>query len=382
MLTNSNIPCRDFAKLHRDVAFGKSGGKIIWQPRIGCWYDDKIFAGEPLPSPYTDMKLPEIYRELNCSARIYEYYFCFKRIEHPSVKFIERQLNDTDLETKIVTPAGTQVLITRKTKSSCHEITVKWQVETEEELKVAVWREENVSWKWDQSKFNEIQNKWGNLGAPTMFILFPRMNVQSLYIEKMGVEKGVMALYDWPDTVGAYFKAVDEAHDRFIDVINDSPIEIINFGENIHAGTLSPDLFLKYHLPACQRRCERLHRANKFVSSHWDGDTKPILQYARETGLDGIEAITPLPQGDVTIEEIKEGLGDKLFLLDGLPAILFDSSYPVSMLEDYTYRLIDFFAPKLVLGISDELSSTGDIERVRIVGQIVDKYNAAIEVKK
>jgi hypothetical protein len=259
---------------------------------------------------------------------------------------------------------------------------VKWQVETEEELKVAVWREENVSWKWDQSKFNEIQNKWGNLGAPTMFILFPRMNVQSLYIEKMGVENGVMALYDWPDTVGAYFKAVDEAHDRFIDIINDSPIEIVNFGENIHAGTLSPDLFLKYHLPACQRRCERLHRANKFVSSHWDGDTKPILQYARETGLDGIEAITPLPQGDVTLEEIKEGLGDDLFLLDGLPAILFDSSYPVSMLEDYTYRLIDLFAPKLVLGISDELSSTGDIERVRIVGQIVDKYNAAIEAKK
>jgi hypothetical protein len=145
---------------------------------------------------------------------------------------------------------------------------------------------------------------------------------------------------------------------------------------------LSPDLFLKYHLPACQRRCERLHRANKFVSSHWDGDTKPILQYARETGLDGIEAITPLPQGDVTLEEIKEGLGDDLFLLDGLPAILFDSSYPVSMLEDYTYRLIDLFAPKLVLGISDELSSTGDIERVRIVGQIVDKYNAAIEAKK
>ena len=42
-------------------------------------------------------------------------------------------------------------------------------------------------------------------------------------------------------------------------------------------------------------------------------------------------------------------------------------------------RLIELFAPKLVLGISDEISSTGDLERVRIVGAIVDEYNAQFE---
>jgi hypothetical protein len=30
-----------------------------------------------------------------------------------------------------------------------------------------------------------------------------------------------------------------------------------------------------------------------------------------------------------------------------------------------------------VLGISDEISSTGDLDRIRIVGQIVDEYNAS-----
>jgi hypothetical protein len=37
--------------------------------------------------------------------------------------------------------------------------------------------------------------------------------------------------------------------------------------------------------------------------------------------VDGIEAITPEPQGDVTLEEMKEGLGDDLVLLDGIPAL-------------------------------------------------------------
>jgi hypothetical protein len=42
-------------------------------------------------------------------------------------------------------------------------------------------------------------------------------------------------------------------------------------------------------------------------------------------------------------------------------------------------KLIDLFAPKLVLGISDEISSTGDIERVKIVGDLVEEYNSQFE---
>jgi len=38
---------RNWPKLHTDVVFGQSGGKIIWQPRIECWYTDKQFAREP-----------------------------------------------------------------------------------------------------------------------------------------------------------------------------------------------------------------------------------------------------------------------------------------------------------------------------------------------
>ena len=92
--------------------------------------------------------------------------------------------------------------------------------------------------------------------------------------------------------------------------------------------------------------------------------------------MDGIEAITPKPQGDVTLEEVKEALGDDIFLLDGIPAIYFDNTFSVETLTECVHKIIDLFAPKLVLGVSDEISSTGDIERVRLVGEIVDAYNA------
>ncbi len=365
----------EFAKLNRDVLFGNSNGQIIWQPRILCWYTDKIFAGEPLPQPYTNKSLPEIYRALGCSDRLYEFFNgCIQRIEHPSVRFVEKSLNETDTQIEIETPVGKQIVINRRTPTSNYPIHIKWEVETEEELKVAAWREENTTWSWDQQKFEDSQEQVGDLGAPAIYL--PRMNVQSLYLEKMGVANGVYAIYDWLDTTEAYFRALEDSHARLIEVVNVSPVEIINFGENIHSGSLSPPLFVEYHLPACQRRCEMLQAAGKFAYSHWDGDCKSLLQYAKETGLDGIEAITPLPQGDVTLEEIKTALGDEIFLLDGIPAIYFDDSFPVEVLIECVHKLIELFAPKLVLGISDEMSSTGDIERIRIVGDIVEEYNA------
>jgi hypothetical protein len=334
---------------------------------------DKEFAGEPFPPPFTGMDLYEIYRELDCSARLYVYNRCYKRIEHPAVTVTQEALNETDTKTTIHTPVGDQVAVHRTTTSNWHLITVKWEVSTEEELKVATWREAHTDWQWDQAAYEDLQAEAGDLGAPTMFM--PRMNVQSLYIERMGTQNGIYAIYDWPDTVEAYFRALEQSHDRLIEVINRSPIDIINFGENVHAGTLSPELFLKYHLPACQRRVETLHAAGKFVHAHWDGDVKPLLPYVRETGLDGIEAITPDPQGDVTLDEVKEALGDEMVLLDGIPAIYFDETFSEETLVDCAQTIIDLFAPNLVLGISDEISSTGDLARIRVVGEIVDAYN-------
>jgi hypothetical protein len=78
----------------------------------------------------------------------------------------------------------------------------------------------------------------------------------------------------------------------------------------------------------------------------------------------------------VTLDEVREALGDTMFLLDGIPAVYFDDIFPVDVLVDCTHRLIELFAPRLVLGISDEISSTGDLDRIKVVGQIVDEYNA------
>ena len=322
------------------------------------------------------MTLPEVYRELGCSNRLYDYNCCFEKIDDQRVHRYSNKISDLETEYIIDTPVGRLTSIQQSNTSNYGTFPKKWWITCEDDMKIAVWLEERCEWRWNQENYNRTYEIWGDLGLPTIFM--PRVNVQHLYIDDMGVESAVYAIYDYPETVEKYFQALDESHKRLIEVINKSPIEVINFGDNLHGGTLPPKLFQKYVLPAYQNRNELLHKAGKFTHSHWDGDVKPLLPFAKDCGLDGIEAITPKPQGDVTLEEVKKALGDKIFLIDGIAAILFDDAYPEEQLAEQTKKAIELFAPKLILGISDEISSTGNIERVRMVGKIVDDYNASV----
>lgn len=363
-------------QLNLDVAFGRSNGMILWQPRIECWLTDREFKGITLQAPYTNKTKPEIYRELGCSNRIYEYNFCFKPKYHPKVEKKDEIIDELRTRHITITPAGTLTTITERTPNSPVHINRKRLIETPADMKIATWLMDNSEWQWDQESYNKTYAKWGNNGAPTMFM--PRVNVQDLYINSMGVENGIYAIYEWGEVIDDYFRALHENHLRMIEIINKCPIQIINFGDNLHCAMLSPALYEKYVLPAYLDRCNKLHKAGKFVHSHWDGHVKSILKFAKISGLDGIEAITPKPQGDVTLEEMKEALGNDIFLIDGIPAILFDTTFSEEEFIKCTEQVIKLFAPKLILGISDEISSTGDIERVRIAGKIVDDYNAEI----
>ncbi len=154
-----------------------------------------------------------------------------------------------DLITHVVeTPRGTLTERVRITPNSWYRIEEKRWIETPEDMRAYTWLEDNSTWEWDQAAWDRQYAEWGRMGAPTMFM--PRVNVQNLYINTMGVEPAVWALYEWGSVVEDYFRALHENHLRLIEVINASPVQIINFGDNLHCATLSPPLYEKYVLPA------------------------------------------------------------------------------------------------------------------------------------
>jgi len=140
------------------------------------------------------MTKSEMFKELGCSARIYDYSGSFKTEYSNKVKIYTRKLTEIKTENVTETSVGKLTSITEKTPTSWYELTRKWPIENKEDFKVATWIQENTGWKWDEEHFQKTKKEWGNLGVPTTFV--PRVNIQDLYINTMGVENAIYALMD------------------------------------------------------------------------------------------------------------------------------------------------------------------------------------------
>ena len=78
-------------------------------------------------------------------------------------------------------------------------------------------------------------------------------------------------------------------------------LRILNFGENLHEQLMSPRYFEKYFFPFYEKRVGQLRSAGIYTHVHLDGFFKHLLPQLRHLPFDGLEALTPVPQGDVTL---------------------------------------------------------------------------------
>jgi len=341
---------------------------VLWQPRIEHWYHTNRDAGT-LPERYRGMTLLEVFDDLGCSARP---YWAFNECFHydPPEDLRREEFRNGDKTTVIDhTPAGDLVTVLQQTSVASH--TLKYPGETPKNFHAIEWVLKHKRVWFDPQAYAGACAEIGDRGAPAIFI--PRINIMRIMIEFMGFENGTTALYLYPAEMDRLIDAINESDDAVLDTVAKSPVEIVNFGDNVHQALCAPPIFEKYVLPEYVRRNKRLHAAGKKTYPHWDGDCKQLLPYARDCGFDGIEAITPVPQGDVTLEEVRDALGDaraRLILLDGIPCTDFLTTEPIESLVENTCKCIEYFWPNLVLGISDEISPVGDIERVRLVSEI------------
>lgn len=355
----------NFRALHTAVFRREPARQVLWQPRIEHWYNINKEQGT-LPERYREMSLLDLFDDLGCSVRPYWAFNDSICIEEDPAISVELRIEGPRVTTIEHTPVGDLVTITERAADATH--TWKYPVETPADMRTMAWKLERRKIAFDPAHFEKACALIGDRAAPSVYIL--RVNLARLLIEFMGFEKGLIALYEMPDEAAALLHTVNETDGQLLDVLCECPIEIINFGDNVHQAYCPPPLFTKWVLPEYQRRNELLHAAGKKTYPHWDGECRLLLPFARECGFDGYEAITPVPQGDVTLEEVRDALGD-LILLDGIPCTDFLPDTPIESLLDNTQKCVEYFYPHLILGISDEISPVGDIERVRLVSDLV-----------
>lgn len=377
---------------------GENPRQIVWQPRIENWYDVHKRRGT-LPKKYAGMSLLELYDDLGCSPRPYTYArpspedltdwgmegrggYCpqnsppvLKINSGPDVK--AKQIREGDLLVEVwQTPKGKLRRKWRLSEFSIVPYIAEFPVKKLTDLDTLEYILLNQEVVFDQEAYDEVERRIGDRAPIAMNV--PRAPLQQLILFYLGHQDTIFALYDSCERIERFLSVAEEADNKVYEAIKKSPVKIVNFPDNVDIKFLSPSLFRRYLLPHYQKRTAELRQAGKFTDVHWDGNHKAILPYTHQTGFDGFEALTPLPQGDVTIDEIKEGLGDDLILLDGIPAIYFLSNVSEDTLVQTVRRLLELLAPKIILGISDELPANGEIERVRLISELIKDYNFSL----
>ncbi len=124
--------------------------------------------------------------------------------------------------------------------------------------------------------------------------------------------------------------------------------------------------------------CDFLHAHGCLATVHADGEMRRLNPLFRETGIDIAESITPAPQTGVTMREFREQLGDEVTIWGGIPSILFEPMYSNEDFDAYVRNMFKEMAPgsRFIVGMGDNVPFDGDIDRVRRVVELIDKYGS------
>jgi len=355
-------------EMNRAVFEGHSIPTVLFQPRIEWWYQYNRQRGT-LPEPYREMSLLELFDDLGVSIRYFAYATgqagCLETTHSPEVTQRER----VEGERKLLitqTPLGDLVVEHRKSSDGGWRV-VRHAIRDSDDLEKAIWLFERTATRFLPQRFEEGSQFVGDRGEPQFFV--PRSGYQHLALREMGLEALIYALADVPRKVERLMSAIDRSYDGlYEDIIAYGKVRIVNFGENIDGNIVSPEYFTRYCIPFYKKRSNQLRAAGIHTHIHIDGSFRPLVPLLPGLPFDGLEALTPLPQGDVSLDEMEAAVGEKV-LLDGIPAILFLPDWPMAELEACVEKLVTSFHPRLILGASDEVPPPADIERVRWVAE-------------
>ncbi len=126
----------------------------------------------------------------------------------------------------------------------------------------------------------------------------------------------------------------------------------IKLWENLSIETMGPDLFRKYQVPLYNKITKILDDAGKKLHVHYDGKLQLIADDIKKLRFEGIDSLTPSPEGDVTIAEAREQWPEKFLWMH--PSLSWDI-LPDNEVIDHTLQMVRDADTRFCLQISEDV---------------------------
>jgi hypothetical protein len=360
-----------------DAAFeGKYSDAIPWFADLTYWYHSHEEMGT-LPPRYRGDGRINLYMDMGCGAHEELYRPVFK-IKRKQVKINSYETKDPDGSTVrhevFQTPVGELRRVSKHSFKSHSTATIEHPVKTERDLKVLrfILRDQIVEkdpeiYEWQL----QAMQKWDGWGIVSS--LPPRTPLMRMIVEWAGFSNTVKLQWRSREEFDETIQVMCEADDPVYEAVSEAPAKYVYFGENLSSDMVSPRLFKTYLEPYYSARALELHSKGKKIYLHIDGSLRGLLPLLAQTGVDCAQSLTPAPAGDVDVKDFRRLAGDSIVLWGGLPGVLFSEKYPVEMLKRILEDIIETYMNdyKFIIGVADQVPPDGEIDRVKMVSEIV-----------
>jgi hypothetical protein len=194
-----------------------------------------------------------------------------------------------------------------------------------------------------------------------------------------GIENVVNLYMSAPEALTETLAAIKASMDRAVELVLESPAEIVMTPENLSAEVVGPTFFELFMQAYQNDWKDKIHAAGKFSCIHMDGTLKGLLRQEAAIGFTFIEALTPAPTGDLAIEEWAGYFGDsRTIAWGGIPGAYFTEQTSEAEFDRLVEHVLSVMRkePRYVLGVADQVPPDGLTGRVKRVRELVDRYGA------
>lgn len=143
-----------------------------------------------------------------------------------------------------------------------------------------------------------------------------RTPVLQVQIDFAGPERLAM---DLVDEVPELMELLEMLTELTLDKVREAakgPARYIKLWENLTIEMLGPRQYERHLMPIYRQILEILGRADKRLIVHYDGKTRTIADQIASLDFDGLDSLTPAPEGDMSIAEARLRWPDKFFWLN------------------------------------------------------------------
>lgn len=183
-------------------------------------------------------------------------------------------------------------------------------------------------------------------------------------------------LTEAPEELEELLCCMKDKHTQAAQIAIESPAEYIFVPDNLSSEMVGGGIYDTYIKEVHEDWTARIRKAGKKSMVHLDGTLNPLLGKLSRAGFDVIEAVTPYPVGDISLEDLRNHVLQNTVIWGGIPGGFFAEDFPEEEFEAWIRRVLEYAKKdgRFVMGVADQIVPHASMERVKKVSGLVEKY--------